>query len=119
MLSAVERHSGGPADHERQGGAEHVAHLRGLVEDLVHRTKREVDEVEIDDGPHSVERGPDAGRYHRRLRNRHVANSFCSELLAQPENLSEVAAAVQKIGPEDEDPVVARHLFAHPLAKGL
>ena len=71
---------------------EHVAHLGGLVDDLVHRAEGEVDEVEVHHRPHPVERGTDPGGDHRRLRDGHVPDPRPAELLAQPQDLGEVAA---------------------------
>ena len=53
----------GAADHERHGhlAARHVAPLGGVVDDLIHRERDEVGDLQLDDRPAADERGADTG----------------------------------------------------------
>jgi hypothetical protein len=78
--------AGGRADHQRhlRGAAEHEVDLRGLVDDLVHRAGDEVGELQLDDGPHPAQGGPDPGADDGDLGDRGVAHPLAAERSSSP-----------------------------------
>src|SRR2546426_12658670 len=100
------------ADHERHRGpaAEHVAELRRLVDELVHREGDEVEDLDLDDGPEPGDRRAHAGAHERRLRDRRVAHAVLAEALAEPARHAADAADQADVLPHDEDPLGALHL---------
>ena len=68
----------GRRDRQRQGGAaaEHVLHLRRLVDDLVQRHADEVHEHEVDDRPQAGDGGADAEADDRLLADRRVDDAL-------------------------------------------
>ena len=73
--------------------AEHVAILRRLVDELVHRAQREIDDAHFDDRAQARERHAHGGAHDRRLGDRRVDHALGAELLLQPAVLREDAAA--------------------------
>ena len=89
------------------GFAPQIADLRRLVDDLVHCAECEVDEVEVDDRTHAVQGGADARRDHGGLRDRRVEHALLTELRPEALDLREVPTALEQIGAQHEDPLVA------------
>ncbi len=78
-----------PARHpqdERHGGlaAEHEAHLGRLQDQLLHRERDEVHELDLADGPHAGERRADARPGDGRLGDGRVADALRPELSTKP-----------------------------------
>src|SRR3954454_12233929 len=116
-------------DHRRHGlAAEHVAELRGLVEDLVQADAHEVDEHELRDRAQA--RGGRAGRraHDRRLADRRVEDAVGEprvEALGDAEHaapgvvVARRAGAADDVLAEDDDRLVALHLLPERLVDRL
>ena len=79
----------------RRLAAEHVARLRGLVDELVDGAEREVGEAHLDDRPRAHHGGADRGAHDAGLRDRRVGDALRPELLDEALVLAEHAAAAE------------------------
>jgi hypothetical protein len=111
----------GCAHHHRDAEAAvaPVAHLRRLADDLVDGGKDEVLELDLGDRAQPVDGGADGDADDRRLRERGVDDTHLAELGVEPLGGLEDAALHANVLAHDDDPGVAAHLVAHPLADGL
>jgi hypothetical protein len=64
--------------------AEHVARLRDLVRDLVHRARHEIGEMHVDHGDQAGGGGAEGRAHDGRLRDRRVEDAVRAELVDQP-----------------------------------
>ena len=98
--------------HHRQLdlAAEHVTDLGGLVAEFVHAAGDEVGEVEVHDGAHAGQ-----GRAHAAARDAGLADGrvedAAGELLGNPVELAENAGVGGQVLAQNENGLVARHLF--------
>ena len=113
------------ADRQRhlQLPARHVAVLRRLVDDLLHRERQEVLVHDLDDRAHALHRRADAGADDRHLGDRRVADALGAELVEHPLRDAHRAAHLGDVLAHDEDVLVARasprdERVAHGLAVG-
>ena len=72
--------------------AEHVAHLGGVVEQLVHADADEIDEHQLGDGAHTGGSGADGGAHEGSFGERGVQHALVAELLNQAAGGAERAA---------------------------
>ncbi len=119
VLSTAKGDSARGPDDERDGCTPHVPRLRGLIYDLIHRSEDEVDEVEVDHGPHAVKGRAHACGDHSSLRDGSVSDSIHAKFWSETLHLSEMAASLVQVGTDDKDGVISLHLFAHSLLKRL
>jgi len=97
--------------------AGHVAHLRGVVEDLVRRHEAERPAHELDDGPQTVHGRADAQAGKTCLTDGRVNNAFGAKALEHA--LADLVGAVV-VGhflAHEEDAGVALHLLGHCLVE--
>jgi hypothetical protein len=97
----------------------HVAVLRRLVDELLHRERREVLVHDLDDRPHACDRRSDPGSDDRHLRDRGVAHPLWPELLEHPLRDAHGATHLGDVLTHDEDVVVTAHGLAHRVAHGF
>ena len=111
----------GPAHDQRhlELAARHVEHLRGAVDDLVHRQHREVPRHHLDDRAQAHHRRADADAGEALLGDRRVDDAALAELLQQP--AADLVGAL--VDPDflahQEDVRVALHLLAQRLVEGV
>ena len=99
--------------------AGHVQQRCGVVEDLVQREQAEVDRHDLDDGPHSAERCPDACSSKSVLRQRRIANAVGAELLQQSEADTVRTAIRADVLTHQKDPLVVQQCLADRSTHGL
>ena len=111
----------GHAHDERDAdlAAEHVADVRGVVDDLVEREQREVDRHELDHGAQPGHGGTDAHADDGVLGDRGVAHALLAELLEQPRGDLEGAVEDADVLAHEHDVLVAQHLLAQGLVERL
>ncbi|MPN63423.1 hypothetical protein SDC9_211182 [bioreactor metagenome] len=95
--------------------AEHVARLRGLVDQRIHGQRDEVHEHDFDDGLQAGERRAHGRRGDRRFGNRRVDHAFFAELLQQPACGLERAARMRDILAHHDHRGVLCHAVGHGL----
>src|SRR2546429_4024732 len=96
-----------------------ISELRRLVDELVHRERDEVEDLDLDDRSEPGDRRADAGADERRLRDRRVAHTVLAESLAEPAGHAEDAADQTDAPAHDEDTLFALHLAVERLVAGL
>ena len=111
--------------------AEHVAHLGGVVEKLVHADADEVHEHQLGDGAHAGGGGADGGADEGGFGERGVQHALVAELLDQAARGAERAApgvndaqvlaagAAGDLLAHDDDGFVAAHLLGESFVDGL
>ena len=92
-----------------QLAARHRAVLRRLVDELLHRERQEVLVHDLDDGPHPLHGGADAGADDRDLGDRRVADALRAELGEHPLRDAHRAAHLGDVLAHDEDVLVLAH----------
>jgi hypothetical protein len=93
--------------------------LRRLAHDLLHRQRREVLVHDLDDRPHTGDRGADARTDDGHLGDRRVADALGPELLQHPLRHAHRAAHLGDVLAHDEDVVVPPHRGRHRVANGF
>ncbi len=117
LLSAA---AGSPDHHgDRHLAAEHVAYLRGVVDDLIHSHEREVDCHELYNGAESEHRGPNASAGDRCFRDRGVLDALRAELGEQALGDPVCPLELADILPDDEHVRVTVHLLAESVIEGF
>jgi len=91
--------------------AEHVAHLRHLVDDLFACDAKEIGEHHLNDGSAPRCRGPDAGTDEAGLADRRVADPLFAELVHQTGGYLEDAAELSNVFAHNEHVLVVFQLF--------
>ena len=101
------------AHHQRHGELppRHVAQLGGMVYELVHRQRQEIDEHDLDDRPPSGERRPDRHAHDAVFADRRVHNPFLAEFFDQPGGHAE-RSADRNIFPQHYDAGVGVHFVS-------
>ncbi len=112
--AAVDARVGGHDDGQRGLAAEHVLHLRHLVDDLVHGHAHEVHDHDLDDGSQAHRRGPDPQAGKRQLRYRRVHHAPIAVLGVKTRVRAERPAHADVLS-GDEHPVVPRHFLVDGL----
>ena len=122
MLSRC-RHTAaaGRGDGQRHdcASAEHVLHLRGLVEDLIHRDADEIHEHQVADRAQATSCGSDAKTDDRLLGNRGVLDTLIAELGQESVEHMEDTAVAGDILTDQEDIGISSHRLVHALIEGL
>ena len=116
-VHAGARH-GDHRDRQLRRAAEHVAHLRHLVGDLVHALAHEIHEHDVDHRPQSGGGGADPEADDAFLRNRRVHHPVGSELVEQAPIGTEYAAGAGHVLAGDECGVLLCEDFPRPLGDG-
>ena len=117
--AARESSGGRRPDHERDAEAVAEVHLRGGVDDGVHAARQEVAELELDDGPHPVERHADGRAGERCLADRRIDHALLAELLLQPGRRAKRATAAADVLAQHEHAVVVAERRAQSEPDGL
>ena len=111
--------------------AEHVAHLGGVVEELVHADADKVDEHQLGDGAHAGGSSANGGAHECGLRQRGVQDALVAELLDEAAGGAEGSApgvddaqmlatgAAGDFLAHDDDGRVAAHLLGQGFVDGL
>ena len=86
-----------------QAPAAHVVELCRLVVDLIHADADEVEELDLDDRPHTADREADTKADGARLAERSVTHHLGAEPLPEPASDTERAAVGAQILPEVND----------------
>ena len=107
--------AGGKAHHHgnRNLAAQHEAHLRRLVDDLLHGERGEVGKLELEDRPHAGEGGTDSDARAAQFRYRRVDHPIGAETLDQIAGDLEGAAIDADILAHQEDAFVHLHGDRH------
>ena len=108
---------GGPEHHGHLGlAAEHVAHLGGLVHQLIHTDGDEVGELDFGHGTHSGNRRADGRPHDGRLADGSVPNALGPEFLDHPHRNPEGPAVNPDIFAHHEHRLIPAHFDAERLA---
>ena len=111
--------------------AEHIAHLGGIVQHLVHTNADEIHEHQFGDSPHSGGRRADGGADECRFGKGRIQHPLVAELLNQPDGSAERPApsvnnaqmlapgAPGDFLPHNDDRFVALHFLPDSLVDGL
>ena len=107
--------SGGkPHDHRhRDLAAEHEAHLRRLVDDLLHRERCEIGELELEDRPHAGHRRADGDAGTAELGDRRIHDALRAEALDEIARDLKGAAINADILAHQEDALIRLHGNRH------
>ena len=113
--------TGGKAHHDwhRNFAAEHEAHLGCLVDDLLHRQRREIRELEFEDRPQAGHRRADCDARAAKLGDRRVHHAVGAEALDEVARHLEGAAIDADVLAHQEDALVGFHGDRHGLLDGL
>ena len=106
-------------DRHRHLAAQHEAHLRRLVDDLLHRQRREIGELELEDRPHAGHRRTDGDARAAKLGDRRVHHAVGAEALDQIARHLEGAAIDADVLAHQEDALVGFHGDRHGFLDGL
>jgi hypothetical protein len=90
-----------------------------VVDDLIHRQRHEVRDLELDDGPAPHERAPDAAAGDRGLRDRRVDDASAPEALQEAGRHLEEATHPADVLADDERGRIALHLLPKRLVQRL
>ncbi len=115
---AVDAAAARSSDHEgaRERAVRPVADARRFRDDLVERGVDEVRELDLGHRSQPSERHADRDADDARLRERCVDHSLLAELLQPSDAHAEDPAAVADVFPEQDHPVVGRHLVVQRVA---
>ena len=93
----------GQADDHGHGNlaAEHIAHLGGLVDELVHADGEEVAEHQLGYGPQARGRRADGAAYYRALGDGRIAHALGAELVEHAHGHAEAAAELADVLAEE------------------
>ena len=100
----------------RDLAAEHITHLRRLIDQLVHADGQKVAEHQLGDGPQSGRRRADRAADDGAFGDRRVAHSIRAELIYHSGADTEAAAERADVFAEQYDVGVFTHPYAHALA---
>src|SRR2546429_212408 len=108
-----------PANHDRHTDlpSGHVADLRRIVHDLIHRKDREVKGHHLDDGVESGHGGADRQAGKSQFGDRRIYDAPRAELFQEPLADLEGALIIGDILADQEDLLVAPHLFPQSLVE--
>src|SRR3990172_1544095 len=95
--------------------SEHVMHLRGVVDDLVHRQEAKVDRHKLGDGALPADRRAHRHADDRAFGNGRVPNAILAEFVEQAARHGVRAAVRADVLAHDEYTFVAQHFLAHRL----
>ena len=111
----------GQADHHRHAclAAEHEADLRRLVDDLLHRERDEIRELDLEHGTHAGHRGADRRPGESQFADGSVDHALRSEALQEIARHAEGAAVHADVLPEEKDARIGFHGLREPLADRL
>src|SRR6266508_2285110 len=107
----------GAAHHHRRRQPGPVARGGDVIREHVVRARNEVDELHLGDRPQSHVRGARGGSHDRRLGDRCVDHARLAEALAEAVRDLERPAICTNVLAQDEDALVALHLFPDALAQ--
>ncbi|MEJ2500926.1 MAG: hypothetical protein P8Y65_07370 [Campylobacterales bacterium] len=117
LFSGPRRRADDEGDADRSAG--HVPQRRGVVHDLVECEEAEIDGHDLDDGAHSVHRGPDARPGKARFAQRGVENALGSEPFQQPFADGIAAAVAADVLTGEKDPLILFHRFLDGVVYGI
>ncbi len=106
-------------DRDPELAAGHVPNLRGAVENLVHREKREIESHHFDHRPQTDHRGSGTQSGKPQLGDGGVHHPGAPEALEQALRYLEGALVFADFFPDEEDVGVAFHLFGERLIERL
>ena len=113
--------TGGEAhdDRHRNLAAQHEAHLRGLVDDLLHGEGGEIRELELEDRPHSGDGCANGDACTAELGDRHVDHPLGAEALDEVARHLEGATIDADVLAHQEDARIAFQRDGHGFLDGL
>ena len=106
-------------DRHRHLAAEHEAHLRRLIDDLLHGERGEVGELELEDRPHTGHRSAHCDARATELGDRRVHHAIGTEALHQIARHLKSAAINADILTHEEHALIRLHGDRHGLLNRL